>query len=462
MSLHVCYSSPLWHKLVLQLGHHDEAIKRTLMALGAAYQTYKAAEGTAANNWDCPQFPLPGAGAEQVAYLETLTTEQYNKALLKLRQQITEQPRENIEVALICCLMFVSFENVRFNSPGAIAHLANGLRIIASELDLDYYCGSVVPQANPPKACKSAGRRLSSADLMDLVRQFRRCEICACAFSTGFEPVIALRLYKKSRLDDGSITYASHFTRLIAAHAAVCSYTSDVYARSWETRHYAGDTAFWSSPLVQREHQCLRERGLRIADKYKLFMSSEHGPRQGTADYFCGYLDIWHLKCTQAMFERMPYRNNDTTNLEGLGISDESESLFKEIVHFAGMLQKASNQSPQNTSHSRDFNMDLGIAAPVYFAYANSRDSGVKSEALGILEEMYQREGYWDAKFSIKLIRRLIRTNKNQTPFPGGADLIGGTSSIPHPDGMPSCLDAGDLVSLPSCFVLRFPNPGDH
>ncbi|KEY73563.1 hypothetical protein S7711_09823 [Stachybotrys chartarum IBT 7711] len=443
LSLHVCDCTSFWNRLALRLAHQEDAVKHALVALGAAYQRYRVVERATDDN-----------GGAQISELETLTIIQYNKALFNLRQQVAKQLPQSVELTLICCLLFLCLENLRSSYVGALDHLKYGLRVIVSLVDLQDCYGLVTRRIAPQRDDNqtTSGSYFTRRDWRDLILQFRRSEVCASAFSNSLEPLIALKLYNISRFDDGRITYASEFSSLAAAHDAAFSYTSDVYARAWEVRNHKGDIEFWRNPRVQHEQQCLRGRGRRLVTKYARFMSSRIAPGPGTAEHFSGYVDLILLKCAQIILEKIPYPGSETANTEGQGISHEST--FKAIIYLASLLQKGSIQAPRKTCPLPD----LGIIAPVYVVYTTSNDTELKSRAAELLKQMCRRDELWDAKFLVRLLRRIEQISQGNDAWieedhdscPRNARQLDLMLSREETDST--------MASFPSGFVLCIPN----
>jgi hypothetical protein len=434
VSLHVSNASSFWTKLAPRLSHHDKAIKHALVALGAAWQLYKTSPTTKAGLSD-RRHPLlldtSHLQSTESEHLERFIIVQYNKAIASLQENVNFTSPDGIEVTLICCLLFICLENLRFNHKGVVAHLQNGLHIIGSSLSLESLWGPF----NRPESVKSAKMPPNSLvtveELRDLVKHFHRSEICAAIFSTNVSPVISTRLYKYSRLDDGSASLSKDFNRLVEGHAAMCKYTSDVFARAWEMRGYKGNTTFWSDRTVQQEQQALRARGSKALEKYRAFMSSSQGPKPGSMEYSSGNLDMIHIISCRAIAERMPYRTNDQISLKL--IDDFQESSCQEIVVLARRIQEDHKKAGRYSRQFPDFTIDLGLVAPMYFVWAYSSNPFTRNGAMNILEELYQREGLWDARSLLKVMQATCRENEADRMLAAVVpDPVGGAGSIPN------------------------------
>lgn len=99
-----------WDVLVLQLSHQYPTIRHCLIALSAMYE----AQGTRKH----PSTVTPS---------QSLWV--YNKALRDVASHISS-PDQNLEVSLICCVIFIWIEFLQKNMDAGLRHLKSGLNIL--------------------------------------------------------------------------------------------------------------------------------------------------------------------------------------------------------------------------------------------------------------------------------------------------------------------------------------------
>ena len=216
LSNHVANQSRLWDELAPALGHVDNAVKHSLVAMGAACHAYF--------------MKREGGNGRYIRELEIFTIQQYNEAITSLIADGStngaptrtrkmpdpdrvmpsrRDPMRHLEVILFCCLTFIGVESLRGNYRGAINHLFNGLRIIESELP--YSLIATLPGAQDmaarisPSQSSQPGRKAKfgvlsrdqkpSAFLMSMLAIFSRYEVSATFFSANFHPNMMLRLF---------------------------------------------------------------------------------------------------------------------------------------------------------------------------------------------------------------------------------------------------------------------------
>jgi hypothetical protein len=107
-------SSEFWTSTVLQISHHEPVIRQVLLALSSLHLDYISSD-------------LSGS---QVA--SAFTMQQYGKGLKNLRKRPENSSPDNVRVALICSILFYSFESMLGNSQSALHQLGGGLALLKS------------------------------------------------------------------------------------------------------------------------------------------------------------------------------------------------------------------------------------------------------------------------------------------------------------------------------------------
>jgi hypothetical protein len=111
------FDSYLWSRTVLQLSHDQPAIKHGVLALSIMHERY---ENVA---------PIPTSASQDFAFTQYMLAVKYSNELLKAYQK----GNASLEMVLIACIIFTSYENLAGNYKIAGMHLRNGLRILATE-----------------------------------------------------------------------------------------------------------------------------------------------------------------------------------------------------------------------------------------------------------------------------------------------------------------------------------------
>ena len=106
--------SKFWQRLVLPAAHSDESVKHALVALGTAHRLFMSRTAD-------PQ-------------LEALILQQYNLAIRHLASRLDGAVSNDLQLTLICCLVFFCLESVRGNYIESMQHLRAGSRLLSTHL----------------------------------------------------------------------------------------------------------------------------------------------------------------------------------------------------------------------------------------------------------------------------------------------------------------------------------------
>ncbi|KAH8433326.1 Zn(II)2Cys6 transcription factor [Aspergillus melleus] len=115
------FASAIWQRLILPLAHREFAVMHAAVGVGAMHRSTRG---------QSPSLRLPGCMESHRSF----ALAQYVKAIRQLRERLYrfEHDRQNPEIALVACLLFVCLEMLQGNRLGVLVHLQNGLRVLAS------------------------------------------------------------------------------------------------------------------------------------------------------------------------------------------------------------------------------------------------------------------------------------------------------------------------------------------
>ncbi len=121
-----CSHSTSWETLALRLSHTEPAIKAAIIALGSIHRSRG------------PDPPC-GYSPQLDSYHYEFALRHYAQALASVQKCIDQSHElglgQSIEVVLISCLMFISFEILQGSYELSRLHLKTGLRILGEHVD---------------------------------------------------------------------------------------------------------------------------------------------------------------------------------------------------------------------------------------------------------------------------------------------------------------------------------------
>ncbi|KAI4145925.1 MAG: hypothetical protein LQ340_006116, partial [Diploschistes diacapsis] len=114
--LQAYFESDFWSRLVFQCSSAQPAVRHAIVAFAAIHETIR-------------QSSSPHPNSLLVSTNRRLALQQYSTAIKLLSSALTRPSRDAMELALVCCVLFVCFENVLGNQADAVRHIENGLQI---------------------------------------------------------------------------------------------------------------------------------------------------------------------------------------------------------------------------------------------------------------------------------------------------------------------------------------------
>ena len=109
-----------WDAYALPIAHQEDYLRQTIAAVGAAHQLFVIRSYSASDpsTWDTEQ--------------ENAAIQQYNRAISTLVKAMSSQNTvASTHGALLCCLMFVTFESLLGRYSESIKHIQSGFQLLA-------------------------------------------------------------------------------------------------------------------------------------------------------------------------------------------------------------------------------------------------------------------------------------------------------------------------------------------
>ncbi|KAL6692430.1 C6 zinc finger domain protein [Trichoderma pleuroticola] len=383
VALHICCVTSFWTRLAPQLSHEYEAVRHAVVAVGAAYHLYKVVDIAS----------IPRATKERI---EIFILQQYNRSISVLRQDISQKRYvHDTAIVLICCLAYIYLESLRLNHAAAIGHLKNGIQIIESSVDLE----ALRNYTSARHRHKGKNAILSIQDLWGIVLQFRDCELCMHCFSSEVPMTLGSKLYGKYSAKTTS-TQPKAIRDIAEGHEARVQLASEVMSRDWQWQGFKHQPTFWIENHVQQELFSLQQRGRSIDLSLQAYMSSPAAPGKGTWEYYSLCMDMLHTASILAVIELMPVPPEEHA------IVAQSSSFQNEIL--SKMIAYGEEMHAVHTSLGwppPDVSLETSIVGPMYWVYVYSIHPQNKKRAMKILQETKQREGPWDAKQILMMLK---------------------------------------------------------
>lgn len=354
------FDSAFWYQLVLQISHCEPAVRHGIIALGSLHETLDQGGH---------EFGLRSLStAERESSLQ-----QYSRSITSLRGLLAfEKGSNTLEVALICCILFYSFETLYGNHDQALLHLQNGLKILQQW---------------------KAERRQSTVSPKPGSTQYELSQV----FSR-------LNILARSLLDPEPPSF-HNITDTFCTTTIPDVFTNLTQARDILYTMYHDGFAFFQNMLEQKQSGTSTN------------LTSGARPYNPLAEF--GRLDSYSIKWLSA-FDRYIEQSAttmDSRELRGATLLrihylfafinlhksihpeqcafDTFNSHFGQIVSLSSTLVSSSERLDLESTRP-GFSLDLGVIAPLYYTAMSCRDPDIRRRAVSLLSSP-RHEGPWSA-----------------------------------------------------------------
>ncbi|KAI4722392.1 hypothetical protein E4T48_01332 [Aureobasidium sp. EXF-10727] len=416
-------SHSFWSYTLPQLGVSEPAIRHALIALGSAHARFEA---DATNNQSV-----------QDAIPQNFVLCHYNEAIKQLKLYLS-RGSQSLDIALLCCLLFISLECIYGNRLLVIDHLQNGLNMLRSSLIED---GQKEASSNAiAKSIKQEVRPLFHR----LDSQTTLMGFSGSSLFNHMDNLFSLSIPRSfdsfdhaKRSLDTLVASSLGFIRTIHDGKHAENGSISLTGRTLQI-HLLSEFSIWKNSManfvksfnVFTDEDNKTEKALRV---------------QHTASF------IWLARCTE---------------VEESGF-DPYLPEFASIVKWSRILTTPKREPKEYCLHSRlaslsisnvpRFSLNMNYIPPLYLVAIKCRDPITRREAISILEETNGREGLWDARLHAKAARRLVEVEEagvllfegaktaHMEPGPLMRMIADGEVRMPRQESIQECFRVHDM-----------------
>ncbi|KAN0102094.1 hypothetical protein V8E51_012604 [Hyaloscypha variabilis] len=419
------FSDEFWNRLVLQATHHEPAVRHAAIALGSLHEKFTLHDSTMLRK---------GGTIED----ETFALSQYVKALGSLLEPAKADRKQAADVALMTCILFVSFETLRGHHSAALKHVDAGIKII-SELSSTQSPSNLSVSANP------------YTPLSTLNRLFIRLETQAGTVTFGRKRRLISSPYDLGPEGFGS-EIPSTFTSLEQARNAL-EYIRIVGSQAPRIYFRLSEGEFWSSPRTKNENEntvatpfitqsfitkptppspleaaktevaielIRSSAALRLrqwSSAFASLLASHPAPDSTPLNKATIALIKLHKIIMDISFKIDYWRalNDEMVWDEHLLEFSEVVSLAEEFILYSTPPVSPHSQS-RSQSHIRSqvqnrqviFNLDVGLIVPLYFVIGKCRSHALRTKAIELLRRSERQEGVSNSLMAARMAERLV------------------------------------------------------
>ena len=370
----------LWTHLILQRCEDQSVIRNSIVALTSLYRDYMLLRS--------PRFEV------SVKHIQRIT-----RSHSQLRVHLTRDP--SAEVALICSLIFYTFECLIGNIQQALWHLDQGLTLLRRlQTDYPYLVDGQETYAQ-------------------LVAIFSQLDIHASIFSVERIPI--LRLVSPEQVSREVHTVPERISSLSDLE------TSLTVLQNWTLWHLMEFVEYKYLPQSQVPTIVLRERLQLEAQLQKLEEILEN---MSTSEDFQSFTSAQRQRLillrSQALIFHAVLLENTICTLNGSQNLLEVTCRFDIALTQISTLLSSSSESKSgsnfenNTPSNRAFTLSTNIIAMLYFICLKTSDRRILRTALSLMQESLftSRDGLWDARTAVTIVRAMLSEDDIQSEEP--------------------------------------------
>ncbi|KAK2756925.1 hypothetical protein FQN54_004893 [Arachnomyces sp. PD_36] len=360
--------SSFWSRNILRESHKDHVVRQALVALSSLHLDYTSTDGA----------------TDGATMASTDTLNKYGNALRSLNKRLSKNPsQDTVRTALICSVLFYSFESGLGNSEAAMRHLNSGLKILPS------YRGKSWDD---------------DEDLESLSTTFERLDLQATFFDDGRVP--CLQLASKERQGDvGDSTRGRAFSGLEDSQRTLVSLQNWLFRFLIENIHYKSLVEKDLPAHILQEKEIIMQKFSEWARKFDDFRFWDERSDQATCT--CNAQTLLVQFYISRMLLEASFPNNDNT----FGASpNESAETILELAD--NILRRATERDASDAALAtknlrRSFSSETGIVAPLFVLAMKCLDVSVRERAVKLLRTSQRREGLYDAQTMITIVDKL-------------------------------------------------------
>ncbi|RYC57335.1 hypothetical protein CHU98_g8870 [Xylaria longipes] len=371
------FGSDLWERLVLQAAHHEPAIRHAIIAIDSRHEL--ALQQTA---------EIDAAGV--------FTLGRYNLAIKHLLDPSFPKGKRDVDVYLICSILFACFENIRGNNALAITHIQGGVKLLR-ETAYDRRTGALHHQQ-----FGSTSRTNSYTSLETYARIFAFQDSQASGMVGEYQhPIIASsHLFTSQIYGSASISFSSITEAGSTFENGACLFSGTLDAE------LSGDG-------VQLPHNLTGNQRSRPGNLMAKFRSAVRELVQSKRAHFTPKEELaaavlqLNVLATWISFEiELRYPNSTAT------WDDFMDQLLETVLLGEKIVSHISSSNDRDNAVS--FSWESGYIIPMYAVATNCRDHTIRQRAIAVIRSVPRQEGLWNNLLVAEAAERVMEIEERE------------------------------------------------
>jgi hypothetical protein len=405
-----CFESSHLESLVLQLSLNETSVRHAAVAVGAIHRSMRGR---------CPSLQIDSF----IELTNSFAVNQYVQSLNDLRKRLNgPKDFEREHIALVSCLLFICFEMLQGNRPGAVVHLRMGLRILLTSSSPSIYSKS---NEGSLLSCNDSRSRISNFDkLADTYASLdyestmfgEQSPILTLASSRdnmGPSPEVSnyFMEIEDARKSLGILSNAVYRLRGALLHLAAREMGNESYG-DWVVRYCVAYSSIRTVNLSERtsllqQQSCLKFSLERWASAFGVFSNSlGHHNARPLIVLEMQHFYIYFLICT------LRDTHEDACDL--------FNSTFQRMVDLGHQFVDATSSKHASSGPQLTFTLESGIIPSLYLVAMKCRNKRIRHDAITLLDRTQCQEGMWEGSLVARFVAEVAKIEENKAGIRNG------------------------------------------
>lgn len=381
------FQSDFWETLVFQASAQEPAVRHAVVALSSAHRYDNKTE----------PWTIPAAYGFDT---ERFTLVQYNKAIQHLNTRMGQNEKNDVRVALITCMIFVTLEYLRGHYNRGSAHLRHGIQLLTHFAE--------DKSSMTPKVYKPAEDFAHDA----LIDSYARLSIQSAMF--GHVPANLCAVVRDPKTN--ALPYS--FNSVMEARQSLDDLINRIHClkrHSYVARESGGSEEDMKDMIVTQKD---------IIDDlsiwHKAFENSipRFTNKDGRADKFGHLLLVVYYEMAVIMGEtslsndEMIFDRFTDRFLRILTAFVDMWNFFATLDIRIRDLRKVMDD-PSGVCTGNGFTVESGFIPPIYYTTLKCRDPRIRRQSIVVLRSVPHREGVWNGPLLADVAEQLMQLEEN-------------------------------------------------
>jgi hypothetical protein len=367
----------LWSRVVLQYSQGEPAICHAVIAVSTLHEASEAAG---------EPVLLEDTNNRQHRF----ALSQYNRSIAYLNSRMSSNDPNIINIVLICCLLYITFELIGGKYDRAHAHLRKGVQLLYGRQD-----SNTARELFQDAVDSSLARAMMHLDVQGM-----QWGVSSLLEGLGMDDLEHLTRPKQRSVEIRSLAHGVEVRDHLMGEVCIFGWFAETL--------YNEDLPTNTAPLLQAQ-RLLQSRMAEFGQALEKLAEARLSDESTTAKEKRGWdlLRIHYLGISLRLDTSLIKSKDVMRARFAARFTDRLEQVKRVMDWFCG-------EEFSSAVHRPTLLMETGVIVPLFFICEQCGDPELSRQALSLLESWPHREGLWDTRVAAMMIRSKGAFNGHQ------------------------------------------------